>query len=123
MGLIYLPGTIWRTPASPLEVRAALHEGLLLSFYGYSRSKKASGPRIEKTYEVDEKPISYSYTPLLWYKHKEEGSGQFEKSLSGDFKLTGSFFPGAISGTKPIVKAKRVYPRNWLSLCYLLLLE
>ncbi len=94
-GLISLPSQYGDLEPS-LEVKAALHEGLRLSFYGYSRSKKSSGPRIDKTYEVDEKSVGYSYVPLLWYKHKKEGYEQFERSLKGQFKLTGSFLPGSI---------------------------
>ena len=94
-GILHLPGQ-YGDVEPPLEVKAALHEGLRTSMYGYSRSKKSSGPAIQERYEIDEKSVDYSYSPLRWYKHQKEGYEQFEKSLAGKFMLTGSFLPGAV---------------------------
>ena len=93
--LIYLPGQYGELPP-PLEVRAALHEGLLLSFYDHGPKSRGSQPAVEKTYEVDGKPISYRYLPLSWYKHQRDGSGLILKSLHGRVGLTRTLFPGAV---------------------------
>lgn len=94
--LIYLPGQYGALPP-PLEVRAALHEGLLLSFYDHGpTSRGTSGSRQTGSYEIDEKPVHYTYLPLSWYQHQSKGSALFRDALRGDFKLTRSVFPGAI---------------------------
>ena len=96
-GMIYLPGQYGELPP-PLEVRAALHEGLLLSFYGHAPSSrgKAEETSREAEYEVDEHPVSYSYLPLSWYKHQRDGSSLTVEGLKNQVKLIGNLFPGAI---------------------------
>ena len=94
-GLIYLPGQ-YGDLAPPLEVRAALHEGLLLSFYAHGPKSRGSEAAIERTYEVDEHPVSYRSLPLSWYKHQRDGSSLLVKSLRRQIGLTGTLFPGAI---------------------------
>ena len=94
-GLIYLPGQYGEL-APPLEVRAALHEGLLLSFYDHGPTSRGSKTAIERTYEVDENPVSYRFLPLSWYKHQRDGSSLLLKSLQGQVGLTRTLFPGAI---------------------------
>jgi CRISPR-associated protein Cas8a1/Csx13 len=94
--LIYLGGQYGEV-APPLEVRAALQEGLLLSFYDHgvqSRGKK--GDARVSTYEVDDKPITYRYLPLSWYKHKRDGYKFFRQALGGTLEMTRTLFPGAI---------------------------
>ena len=102
-GLIYLPGQYGEL-APPLEVRAALHEGLLLSFYAHGPTSRGSEPAIESTYEADDKPVSYRYLPLSWYKHQntqgrgkgKDGSTLIVDSLTKPIGLTSALFPGAI---------------------------
>ena len=94
-GLIYLPGQYGQL-SPPLEVRAALHEGLLLSFYDHGPTSRGSETAIERTYEVDEKPISYRCLPLSWYKHQRDGSKLLVESLRGQTGLTRTLFPGAV---------------------------
>lgn len=94
-GLIYLPGQYGELPP-PLEVRAALHEGLLLSFYDHGPTSRGSKPLVERTYEVDENPISYRYLPLSWYKHQRDGSVLLQESLGGLIGITRTLFPGAV---------------------------
>ena len=94
-GLIYLPGQ-YGDLAPPLEVRAALHQGLLSSFYGHSKSRKRSGSNEDRIYEVDDKPVGYSYMPLAWYKHQKDGSTLFIRSLNQPVQMTQMLFPGAI---------------------------
>ena len=95
-GLVYLPGQYGElTP--PLEVRAALHEGLLLSFYDHGPTSRGSEKVTERTYEIDDKLVSYKYLPISWYKHQRDGSGLLVKSLRGEkIGLTRTLFPGAI---------------------------
>lgn len=96
-GLIYLPGQYGELPP-PQEVLAALHEGLLLSFYDHAvQSRGKSGDARVSTYEVDEKSISYRYLPLSWYKHQRDGNKFFFESLKGELELTRTLFPGAIN--------------------------
>lgn len=95
-GIIYLPGQ-YGDLSPPLEVRAALQEGLLLSFYDHgvqSRGKKDQAQ--VSTYEVDDKPVTYRFLPLAWYKHQRDGFKLFEEALQGKFYLTRTLFPGAI---------------------------
>lgn len=95
-GLIYLPGQYGELPPPP-EVLATLHDGLLKTFYDHgvqSRGKK--GDSQISTYEIDEKPISYRYLPLAWYKHQRDGYKVFAESFQGDLELSRSLFPGAI---------------------------
>ncbi len=102
-GVIYLPGQYGELPP-PLEVRVALHEGLLLSFYDHGPTSRGSEKAIESTYEVDDKPVSYSYLPLSWYKHQntqgcgrgKDGSTLIVDSLTKPIGLTSALFPGAI---------------------------
>ena len=102
-GLIYLPGQYGELPP-PLEVRAALHEGLLLSFYDHGPTSRGSETAIESTYEVDDKPVSYRYLPLSWYKHQntqgrgkgKDGSALMVDSLTEQIGLTSALFPGVI---------------------------
>lgn len=95
-GLIYLLGQYGELPPR-LEVRAALHEGLLLSFYDHGPTSRGSKKAVEGTYEIDEKPVSYRYLPLWWYKHQRDGSTLLRESLQGrtGAGLTRTFFPGA----------------------------
>ncbi len=102
-GLIHLPGQYGELPP-PLEVRAALHEGLLLSFYAHGPTSRGSETAIESTYKVDDKPVSYRYLPLSWYKHQntqgrgkgKDGSALMVDSLTEQIGLTSALFPGAI---------------------------
>lgn len=94
-GLIYLPGQYGEL-SPPLEVRAALHEGLLLSFYDHGPTSRGSKTAVEKTYEIDGNPISYRYLPLSWYKHQRDGSKLLSESLRGQTGLTRTLFPGAV---------------------------
>ncbi len=102
-GLIHLPGQHGEL-APPPEVRAALHEGLLLSFYDHGPTSRGSETAIESTYEVDDKPVSYRYLPLSWYKHQntqgrgkgKDGSRLIVDSLTEPVGLTRALFPGAI---------------------------
>ncbi|MCE2486454.1 MAG: type I-MYXAN CRISPR-associated Cas8a1/Cmx1 [Desulfurellaceae bacterium] len=102
-GLIYLPGQYGEL-SLPLEVRAALHEGLLLSFYDHGPTSRGSETAIESTYEIDDKPVSYRYLPLSWYKHQntqgrgkgKDGSALIVDSLTEPIGLTSALFPGAI---------------------------
>ena len=94
-GLIYLPGQYGEL-SPPLEVRAALHEGLLLSFYDHRPTSIGSKTLVERTYEVDENPISYRYLPLSWYKHQRDGSALLHESLQVPVGVTRTLFPGAV---------------------------
>ena len=94
-GLIYLPGQYGELPP-PLEVRAALHEGLLLSFYDHGPTSRGSETPIDRIYEVDEHPVSYRSLPLSWYKHQRDGSSLLVRSLQNQIGLTRTLFPGAI---------------------------
>lgn len=94
-GLIYLPGQYGRLSPPP-EVRAALHEGLLLSFYDHGPTSRGSRTAVERTYELDENPISYRYLPLSWYKHQRDGSKLLFENLHGQTRLTRTLFPGAV---------------------------
>lgn len=94
--LIYLPGQYGEL-SPPLEVRAALQDGLLLSFYDHGpKSRGKKGDAQTGTYEIDEKTIMYRYLPLSWYKHQHDGSRLFLEALQGSLELTRTLFPGAI---------------------------
>jgi CRISPR-associated protein Cas8a1/Csx13 len=95
-GLISLPGQYGPVPPPP-EVCAALHNGLVLSFYDHGvQSRGAAGAARSATYEVDDKPVTYTYLPLKWYKHRRDGCRDFLKALRGGLPITRSLFPGAI---------------------------
>jgi len=94
--LIYLPGQ-YGDLSPPLEVRAALQEGLLLSFYDHGvQSRGKQGQAQDSTYEIDEKPVTYRFLPLAWYKHQRDGFELFQEALLGKCQLTRTLFPGAI---------------------------
>ena len=93
-GLIYLPGQYQELPPG-LEVRASLHEGLLLSFYDHGPKSRGSEAPVERAYEVDDKTISYRAIPLSWYKHQKDGSRLAFKAFNGHVGLTRTLFPGA----------------------------
>lgn len=94
--MIYLPGQYGEI-APPLEVRAALQEGLLLSFYDHGvQSRGKTGNSKVGSYDVDDKPIAYTYLPLAWYKHQRDGSQLMLEALEGSLELTRTIFPGAI---------------------------
>ena len=94
-GIIHLPGQ-YGDVEPPLEVKASLHEGLLLSFYDHGPTSRGSKTAVEKIYEVDGNPISYRYLPLSWYKHQRDGSKLLSESLRGQTGLTRTLFPGAV---------------------------
>ena len=122
-GLIYLPGQYGKLPP-PLEVRAALHEGLLLTFYDHGPTSRGSETVVEGAYEVDDKPISFRYLPLSWYKHQntegrgkgKDGSALIVDSLTEQIGLTRALFPGAIqrhaahSASQVTQSAERLLP-------------
>jgi len=95
-GLIYLPGQYGELPP-PQEVLAALHDGLLRSFYDHKpTSVKKAGDFRPASYEVDDAVVTYKYLPVSWYKHRDEGLALFLKALRGNLPLTRTLFPGAI---------------------------
>ncbi|MGH6636535.1 MAG: type I-MYXAN CRISPR-associated Cas8a1/Cmx1 [Gammaproteobacteria bacterium] len=95
-GLIYLPGQYCGLAPS-LEVRAALQEGLLLSFYDHGPTSRGKDADTQvRTYEVDDKAVSFRFLPLAWYKHQRDGASLFLQALEGDMEVTRTLFPGAI---------------------------
>lgn len=115
-GLIYLPGQ-YGDLSPALEVRAALQEGLLLSFYDHGvQSRGKQGQAQLSTYEVDDKSVTYRFLPLAWYKHQRDGFELLKEALGGRLDLTRTLFPGAIerhaglSGTHVTNPAKLAMP-------------
>ncbi len=94
-GLIYLPGQYGELPR-PLEVRAALHDGLLSSFYGHGKSRGRGKKSEERTYEIDEYVISLSYLPVSWYSPQRDGSSDVVKSLKKPVEVKRHLYPGAM---------------------------
>ena len=94
-GLIYLPGQYGELPP-PLEVRAALHDGLLSSFYGHGKSRGREKKNEERTYEIDEHVISLSYSPVSWYSPQRDGSSDVVKSLKKHVEVKRHLYPGAM---------------------------
>ena len=93
--LIHLPGQYGELPP-PLEVRAALHEGLLSSFYGHGKSRRREKKSEERTYEIDEYVISLSYFPVSWYGPQKYGSSDVVKSLKKPVEVKRHLYPGAM---------------------------
>jgi CRISPR-associated protein Cas8a1/Csx13 len=94
--MIYLPGQYDEDLAPPLEIRAALQEGLLLSFYDHGpQSRGKSGNAHESSYEVDDKPITYRHLPLAWYKHQRDGAALLLEAIEGKMEITRMLLPGA----------------------------
>lgn len=112
-GIIHLPGQ-YGDVEPPLEVKAALHVGLLLSFYDHGPTSRGSKTAVEKIYEVDGNPISYRYLPLLWYKHQRDGSTLLSKSLRGQTGLTRTLFPGAVQRHASYETSKLTQPATLL---------
>ncbi|MCY3729208.1 MAG: type I-MYXAN CRISPR-associated Cas8a1/Cmx1 [Nitrospira sp.] len=94
-GLIYLPGQYGEL-APRLEVRAALHDGLLSSFYGHGKSRGRGERSEERTYEIDEYVISLSYSPVSWYSPQRDGSSDVIKSLKKPVEVKRHLYPGAM---------------------------
>ena len=94
-GLIYLPGQYGEL-APRLEVRAALHDGLLSSFYGHGKSRGREKKSEERTYEIDEHVISLSYFPVSWYSPQRDGSSDAVKSLKKPVEVKRHLYPGAM---------------------------
>ena len=94
-GLIYLPGQYGEL-APPLEVRAALHDGLLSSFYGHGKSRGREKKSEERTYEIDEYVISLSYFPVSWYSPQKDGSSDVVRSLKKPVEVKRHLYPGAM---------------------------
>lgn len=94
-GLIYLPGQ-YRELSPPLEVRAALHDGLLSSFYGHGKSRGREKKSEERTYEIDEYVISFSYFPVSWYSPQRDGGSDVVKSLKKPVEVKRHLYPGAM---------------------------
>ena len=94
-GLIYLPGQYGEL-APHIEVRAALHDGLLSSFYGHGKSRGREKTSEERTYEIDEYVISLSYFPVSWYSPQKDGSGDVVKSLKKPAEVKRHLYPGAM---------------------------
>ena len=94
-GLIHLPGQCGPLPPR-LEVRAALHDGLLSSFYGHGKSRRREKKSEERTYEIDECVISFSYFPVSWYGPQKYGSSDVVKSLKKPVEVRRHLYPGAM---------------------------
>ena len=94
-GMIYLPGQYGEL-APPLEVRAALHDGLLLSFYSHGKSRGREKKSEERTYEIDEYVVSLSYFPVSWYSPQRDGSSDVVKSLKKPVEVKRHLYPGAM---------------------------
>ena len=94
-GMIYLPGQYGEL-APRLEVRAALHDGLLSSFYGHGKSRGREKKIEERTYEIDEYVISLSYFPVSWYSPQRDGSSDVVKSLKKPVEVKRHLYPGAM---------------------------
>ena len=94
-GLIYLPGQYGEL-SPPLEVRAALHDGLLSSFYGHGKSRGREKKSEERTYEIDDYVISFSYFPVSWYSPQRDGGSDVVKSLKKPVEVKRHLYPGAM---------------------------
>ena len=94
-GLIYLPGQYGEL-APPLEVRAALHDGLLSSFFGHGKSRGREKKEERINYEIDEYVISFSYFPVSWYSPQRDGSGEVVRSLKKPVEVKRHLYPGAM---------------------------
>ena len=94
-GIIYLPGQYGEL-APPLEVRAALQDGLLSSFYGHGKSRGREKKSEDRTYEIDDHVISLSYFPVSWYSPLRDGSGDVVRSLKKPVEVKRHLYPGAM---------------------------
>lgn len=94
-GVISLPGQYAELPPPP-EVRAALHAGLIRSFYDHGpTSRRTAGSIRSATYEIDDRPVVYTYLPLAWYRH-QRGCADMLEALNDGLSVTRTLFPGAI---------------------------
>lgn len=78
-----------------LEIRAALQDGLLRSFYDHGPQSRGIGEGRSGQITVDDKPLSYQYVPVKWYKHQRDGAKLAFASLDGAQDISRMIYPGA----------------------------
>ncbi len=94
-GLVYTPGQYPTLPPS-LSIRAALQDGLLLTFYDHGPQSRGLGGRTPISFEIDGATITIDYPRMEWYKHQREGARLAAASLCTPQPLSRSFHPGAV---------------------------
>jgi CRISPR-associated protein Cas8a1/Csx13 len=94
-GLVYMPGQYGALPPS-VSIRAALQDGLLLTFYDHGPQSRGLGGRMPISFEIDGATITIDYPRMEWYKHQREGARLAIASCCTPQALSRSFYPGAV---------------------------
>lgn len=113
--MIFLPGLYGfngKTIKSiNLEVRARLQQGIALTFLQHGQTRKL-GTDQTKSFEVDQKKISYDYKECLSYTHQsawKEWINEKGELVLKNYSVQGSIHPGAIVRHKAYTKATSIF--------------
>ena len=97
-GLIHLEGA-YGGVHPPFDVKAALQQGLSLTILQFGPNRKADGPPLTRTYEIDGKPMPpvraqrlKSYTHMSAWSDLVSPSG----TLKGQVSISGTIAPGFV---------------------------
>ena len=101
-GLIYLPGQSGGKQP-PVEVLAAVQEGILYSFLQHGQTRKLSKDPVTRQYDVGEAaPATVRFKVCTQYKHQEMADGLIKAatkskgpSLVASIEIPGPLYPGA----------------------------
>src|SRR5262249_1628632 len=94
-GIVYMPGQYGRLPPA-LPIRAALQDGLLLTFYDHGPQSRGLGDRMPISFEIDGATITIESPRMRWSKRQREGARLATSSLCTPQALSRSFYPGAV---------------------------
>ncbi|MDW8244865.1 MAG: CRISPR-associated protein Cas8a1/Csx13, partial [Thermogemmata sp.] len=94
-GVIYLPGQYPEISPS-LSVRAALQEGLILSYFDHGPSALKIKEKPTTQYiEIDSYVITFTITKIEWFKH-QDGADIVVKSFKKPQPVNRTYYPGVI---------------------------
>jgi CRISPR-associated protein Cas8a1/Csx13 len=100
-GLIFLPGQ-YPEKAPPLEVRAYLQQGIVLTFLQHGRVRQIAKQETQYQYQPDDSgkaPVTMQFKQCNGYKHQSGWSDLVDRSgqvRTGPIEVVGPMNPGAV---------------------------
>lgn len=95
-GLIELPGAYDPRRPPPIEVKAALQNGLKRTFLQHGKTTKKAGKTRPISFEIDSTQTSFEIVPYNWFVHQEAWKKILEGLRKGVVDLAGWAYPGAV---------------------------
>lgn len=95
-GVIYLPGQYRPGAPPPIEVRARLQQGIMLTFLQHVNTRTLDS-EVFKSYQFDGKTIEYKFISCIEYLHQNKWKKWVDEGYLSDKtqSFCGSLYPGA----------------------------